>query len=91
MRARSSAGGSKPNSCCGPFYQNIQKGSQLMKSLHYRVINGLGFKSATFSSHEKQKGFDKLSEVQTTSMDECLEKTNWIFIALIFTLVNINH
>lgn len=44
----------------GPFYQNIQKGSQLMKSLHYRVINGLGFKSTTFSSHEKQKGFDKI-------------------------------
>lgn len=31
-----------------------------MKSLHYRAINGLGFKSTTFSSHEKQKGFDKI-------------------------------
>lgn len=59
-----------------------------MKFLNYRVINGLGFKSATFSSHENKKVLIKLSAVQTTCVDKCLEKTNWIFIALIFTLVN---
>lgn len=87
-----SAGGSKPNSSCGPFYQNIQEGSQLIKSLHYRVINGLGFKSATFSSHEKQKGFDKtVCSSNDLRGQIVLKKTNGIFIALIFTLININH
>lgn len=55
-----------------------------MKSLQYRVIHGLGFKSATFSSHEKQKGFDKLSVVQTTCVDKCLEKNQLDIYSLDF-------